>query len=67
MELMQKYEKDFGMIGVDDLDRWPLESDAVQFLSATASALTVEELKKVGAFLIHSQCKLWNYGCLRST
>ncbi|KAL1983542.1 hypothetical protein VTN96DRAFT_10281 [Rasamsonia emersonii] len=45
MELMQKYVKDDGVIGVDDVERWPVDSDAVGFLSATTSAGSIEELK----------------------
>jgi hypothetical protein len=47
MELMQKYTKDDGAVGVDDLRRWPSDSDAVGFLSATTSAASASELKKV--------------------
>lgn len=47
MELMQKYVKDDGVIGVDDVERWPVDSDAVGFLSATTSAGSIEELKGV--------------------
>jgi hypothetical protein len=47
MELMQKYVKEDGAIGVDNLDRWPLNSDAVKFLSATTSAGSAAELLKV--------------------
>lgn len=44
MELMQKYVKDDGKVGVDD---WPSDSNAVGFLSATTSATSVNELIKV--------------------
>jgi hypothetical protein len=44
---MQKYVKDDGAIGIDDLNRWPSDSDAVGFLSATQSATSVNELTKV--------------------
>ena len=47
MELMQKSTKDDGATGVDDLERWPSDSDAVGFLSAITSADSVDELKKV--------------------
>ncbi|KAI1906768.1 hypothetical protein LOZ65_006831 [Ophidiomyces ophidiicola] len=47
MELMQKYEKEDGLIGVDDLDRWPIDSSAVDFLIATSSASSIDELKQV--------------------
>ena len=44
---MQKYENDRGVIGVEDMNRWPADSDAVSFLSMTTSAGSVDELKKV--------------------
>lgn len=47
MELMQKYSKEDGAIGVEDLDRWPFSSNAVAFLSDTTSALSVKELNQV--------------------
>jgi hypothetical protein len=47
MELMQKYVKDGGAIGVEDLDRWPSDSNAVAFLSMTTSAPSLDELLKV--------------------
>lgn len=47
MELMQKYVKEDGVIGIDDLHRWHPSSDAVGFLSATVSATSAEELLKV--------------------
>jgi len=47
MELMQKYVKDDGAIGVDDLLRWPSNSNAVGFLSETTSAASVAELMEV--------------------
>ena len=50
MELMQKYTKDNGAVGVDDLRRWPSNSDAVGFLSVTTSAALAGELKKVSCF-----------------
>ncbi|OCK73599.1 kinase-like protein [Lepidopterella palustris CBS 459.81] len=46
MELMQKYVKEDGAIGVDDLRRWYSNSDAVGFLSATTSVESAEELLK---------------------
>jgi hypothetical protein len=46
MALMQKHEKNGGIAGVEDLDRWPVDSDAFEFLSA-ASTETIESLKKV--------------------
>ena len=47
MELMQKYAKDGGAIGVEDLDCWPSNSNAVAFLSMTISAPSLDELLKV--------------------
>ena len=32
MELMQTYNKNDGVVGVDDLVRWPVDSDAFGFL-----------------------------------
>jgi hypothetical protein len=49
MELMQKYVKEDGAVGIDDLRRWDPSSNAVRFLSATTSATTVTELLKVRA------------------
>ncbi|KAL2846617.1 hypothetical protein BJY01DRAFT_173128 [Aspergillus pseudoustus] len=46
MELMQKYVKDEGVVGLDNLDRWRSSSAAIEFLSATTSASSLEELKK---------------------
>lgn len=51
MELMQGYTKDDGVVGVDNLHRWPSGSDAVCFLSDTTSALSVNELLKVSQYL----------------
>jgi hypothetical protein len=50
MELIQKYIKEDRAIGVDNLDRWPLNSDALGFLSATTSAASTAELLKVCYF-----------------
>jgi hypothetical protein len=47
MELMQKYAKDDGAIGIEDLDRWPSTSDAIGFLSTTTSASSADELLQV--------------------
>ncbi|KAL6229548.1 hypothetical protein BDW75DRAFT_235125 [Aspergillus navahoensis] len=47
MQLMQKYAKDDGAIGLDKIDRWPANSAALEFLSATTSAGSFEGLKKV--------------------
>lgn len=47
MQLMQKYDKADGTIGVDDLQRWPMDSAAKGFLSASGSAVSLEVLKQV--------------------
>ncbi|KAI1370059.1 hypothetical protein F4677DRAFT_439443 [Hypoxylon crocopeplum] len=44
MELMQGYTKEDGAVGVDDLERWPSDSAAVDFLSATTWASEVGQL-----------------------
>lgn len=52
MELMQKYVKDDGAIGVDNLDRWPSDCDAVAFLSHTTSVMSAHELHNVRGSLL---------------
>lgn len=47
MELMQKYVKDDGAVGIDHPERWRVCPAAIEFLSATTSASSFEELKKV--------------------
>jgi hypothetical protein len=47
MQLMQRYAMDDGVIGVDDLGRWPPDSEAFGFLEAISSARSVEALMKV--------------------
>jgi hypothetical protein len=49
MELMQKYVKDDGVVGLDNFDHWWTSSAAIEFLSATTSVSSVEDLKKVSA------------------
>ncbi|KAH7356443.1 hypothetical protein BKA65DRAFT_547844 [Rhexocercosporidium sp. MPI-PUGE-AT-0058] len=46
MELMQKYTQENGAVDVENLARWPADSDAVAFLSATTSAASARELTK---------------------
>ncbi|KAE8311025.1 hypothetical protein BDV41DRAFT_579024 [Aspergillus transmontanensis] len=46
MRLMQKYEKDDGLIGINDVKRWPLDSCAVDFLTTTSSVQPVEALQQ---------------------
>lgn len=55
MELMQKYIKDNGMVGVDDLGRWPVDSAAFGFLLAISTATSMEALKEVNGPPIESQ------------
>jgi hypothetical protein len=47
MELMQKFVKEDGAVGLDDLRRWHDSPDAVDFLGAIASATCAAELSKV--------------------
>uniref|UniRef100_A0A093VPY0 Serine/threonine-protein kinase CST20 n=1 Tax=Talaromyces marneffei PM1 TaxID=1077442 RepID=A0A093VPY0_TALMA len=47
MELMEKNAKKKGTTGVNDLKRWPVDSNAVKFLAAIDSVSTVDELRKV--------------------
>lgn len=47
MELMQKHVKEDGGVGIENLDRWPLGSAAVDFLSSTQSASSAKDLMKV--------------------
>lgn len=47
MELMEKDTKESGLVGVNDLERWPSDSEAVEFLSATTSSDSINQLKKV--------------------
>ncbi|KAJ5642327.1 hypothetical protein N7490_006327 [Penicillium lividum] len=49
MEVMQKYDKDCGIVGIDNLQRWPVDSEAFQFLSAISTTKTIEALKEVRA------------------
>jgi hypothetical protein len=48
MLLMQKYLKPDGVIGIDGTC-W--ESDPLDFLSATASVATLQELRKVSSLI----------------
>ncbi|CBF73643.1 predicted protein [Aspergillus nidulans FGSC A4] len=52
MELMQKYVKDDGVVGLDNFDHWWTSSAAIEFLSATTSVSSVEDLKKAPGDLI---------------
>lgn len=64
MELMQKYVKDDGVVGIDNLDRWPTRSAAVEFLSATTSAGSFEELKRVCPPSL-APSLIWNLMCFQ--
>jgi hypothetical protein len=55
MELMQKYAKEDGAIGIENLNRWAMDSDAVKFLSMTTSTGSIEELRKVSIIVFGSQ------------
>ena len=63
MELMQKYTQDDGGIGVDDLERWPSDCNAVGFLSMTTSATSVDELKKVSSTTFFDEDVLIQVAC----
>jgi hypothetical protein len=44
---MDKEAKDGGPIEIRNIRRWPLDSKAVQFLTMTASAYSINELMEV--------------------
>ncbi|KAJ5976533.1 hypothetical protein N7481_010240 [Penicillium waksmanii] len=46
MELTHKYIKEDGAVGIDNLDRWRTYPAAIEFLCATASASSFEELRE---------------------
>ena len=48
MDLMQGYRKEDGIVGVDDVVRWPLDSDAVSYLARTTSTTSIIKLIEVG-------------------
>jgi hypothetical protein len=52
IELIQKYIKDYGIIGVDNLDRWPSDCNTVTFLLYTTSAISVLELQNIYGLLL---------------
>ena len=52
MELMQTYDKHDGVVGVDDLERWPVDSDAFGFLSTVSSTASIEALEQVSQFSV---------------
>lgn len=45
--LMQKYTKSNGAKGIDNVDRWSVDSLAFQFLLKTDTAQSIDELKDV--------------------
>ena len=47
MELMQKYVKKEQAVIVNDLRRWPSNSNAIRFLFETTSATLVIKLMKI--------------------
>jgi hypothetical protein len=52
IKLIQKYIKDDGAIGVDNLARWPFDYDAVTFLLYTTSAMSIRELQNICGLLL---------------
>lgn len=54
MELMQTYDKNDGVVGVDDLDRWPVDLEAFGFLSTVSSTAAIEGLKQVSQLSVES-------------
>lgn len=59
MELMQGYAKEDGVVGIDDLSRWPYDSDAVQFLSMTTFETKTSKFQNV-----RRPIPSWPYICL---
>lgn len=47
VELMQKYPKENGVIGIENVDRWPSDSEAVKFLSMIEANVPVHTLLQV--------------------
>ena len=56
--LMQKYTKSNGAKGIDNVDRWSMDSLAFQFLLRTDTAESVDELKDVCSN--HTTEREWN-------
>jgi hypothetical protein len=52
MQLMQKYAKDDGTIGIDNLNRWSESSEPVKFLLMTNTATSIQELMQVSTIKI---------------
>lgn len=57
---MQKYPQEDGRIGLENLDRWPSNSEAVDFLSMTTSVTSVKELSKVRIIRACFLATLWS-------
>ena len=49
IRLIQKYDKDKGVVSVEDLERWPIDSAAVGFLSATETAVLIKSLRNISS------------------
>lgn len=47
IEIMQKYVKDNRLVGVDNVERWPVDSDSFGFLLALSTTKSMESLKEV--------------------
>jgi hypothetical protein len=47
MEIMQEYVKDDGVVGVDDVKRWPVDPDSFGFLLGLSATKSMESLKEV--------------------
>lgn len=45
MVLMQKYTKD--NVRINNMSRWPVNTDAVSFLSSTTAARSIDDLRQV--------------------
>lgn len=50
MELLQKYVKEDGAIGIDNINRWAPDSEPLEFLSMTTLPTSIDTLKKVSVF-----------------
>ncbi|CAG8944720.1 unnamed protein product [Penicillium salamii] len=44
MWFMQKYDKDQGIVGMNDLEQWPIDSATVGLLSATETTGSIKSL-----------------------
>ncbi|KAH8695669.1 hypothetical protein BGW36DRAFT_264057, partial [Talaromyces proteolyticus] len=57
VELMEKRPVHDSVTGVNDLTRWPLGSDAVEFLAATTSADSIDHLREKPLIVKHRDSK----------